>query len=101
MDLVINFEMPRRGDIYVHRIGRTGRAGQKGLAITLISAPEYNLMAGIERYLQQRFERRKIKELVGHYKGPKKLKASGKAAGAKKKKAKTGIKKPKTKVKKK
>lgn len=101
MDLVINFEMPRRGDIYVHRIGRTGRAGQKGLAITLISAPEYNLMAGIERYLQQRFDRRKIKELEGHYKGPKKLKASGKAAGAKKKKDKKGTKKTKAKVKKK
>ncbi len=88
MDLVINFEMPRRGDIYVHRIGRTGRAGEKGLAITLISAPEYNLMAGIERYLKQGFARRKIKELEGHYKGPKKLKASGKAVGAKKKKVK-------------
>jgi superfamily II DNA/RNA helicase len=98
MDLVINFEMPRRGDIYVHRIGRTGRAGAKGLAITLISAPEYNLMAGIERYLKQRFARRKIKELEGHYKGPKKLKASGKAAGAKKKKDKKTaqkVKKPK------
>ncbi|WP_156493664.1 DEAD/DEAH box helicase, partial [Oleiphilus sp. HI0125] len=33
MDLVINFQMPRRGDIYVHRIGRTGRAGEKGTAV--------------------------------------------------------------------
>lgn len=99
MDLVINFEMPRRGDIYVHRIGRTGRAGQKGLAITLISAPEYNLMSGIERYLQQRFGRRKIKELEGHYKGPKKLKASGKAVGSKKKKDKKASKKTKAKKK--
>ena len=95
MDLVINFEMPRRGDIYVHRIGRTGRAGKEGLAISLITAPEYNLMSGIERYLKQRFERRRIKEIEGNYKGPKKLKASGKAAGAKKKKPekKTGAKK--------
>jgi len=88
MDLVINFEMPRRGEIFVHRIGRTGRAGAKGVAITLITAPEFNLMAGVERFLKQRFTRRKIKELVGHYKGPKKLKASGKAAGSKKKKMK-------------
>jgi len=92
MDLVINFEMPRRGEIYVHRIGRTGRAGEKGLAITLISAPEFNLMAGIERYLKQTFKRRKVKELEGHYKGPKKLKASGKAAGSKKKKKTSGKK---------
>ncbi|WP_197469805.1 MULTISPECIES: DEAD/DEAH box helicase [unclassified Oleiphilus] len=92
MDLVINFEMPRRGEIYVHRIGRTGRAGEKGLAITLISAPEFNLMAGIERFLKQTFKRRKVKELEGHYKGPKKLKASGKAAGSKKKKKTSGKK---------
>ncbi|MFT5718107.1 MAG: superfamily II DNA/RNA helicase [Oleiphilaceae bacterium] len=104
MDLVINFEMPRRGEIYVHRIGRTGRAGEKGTAITLISNPEYNLMAGIERFLKQTFIRRRIKELIGKYKGPKKLKASGKAAGSKKKKLlkaggkiKKGNKKPKQK----
>jgi len=88
MDLVINFEMPRRGEIYVHRIGRTGRAGEKGVAVTLISAPEYNLMAGIERYLKQTFNRRRIKEIEGSYRGPKKLKASGKAVGSKKKKVK-------------
>ncbi|KZY63798.1 MULTISPECIES: DEAD/DEAH box helicase [unclassified Oleiphilus] len=88
MDLVINFQMPRRGDIYVHRIGRTGRAGEKGTAVTLIEAAEFNLMASIERYLEQRFDRRKIKDLEGNYKGPKKLKSSGKAAGKKKKKKK-------------
>jgi len=88
MDLVINFQMPRRGDIYVHRIGRTGRAGEKGLAVTLIEAAEFNLMASIERYLEQRFERRRIKDLIGNYKGPKKIKSSGKAAGKKKKKDK-------------
>ncbi|TNC81745.1 MAG: RNA helicase [Oleiphilus sp.] len=97
MDLVINFEMPRRGEIYVHRIGRTGRAGQEGLAITLIAPTEFNLMAGIERYLKQTFERRKIKEIPGNYNGPKKLKASGKAVGSKKKKLKkkAGAKKKK------
>jgi superfamily II DNA/RNA helicase len=95
MDLVINFEMPRRGEIYVHRIGRTGRAGESGVAITLISSPEYNLMSGIERYLKQRFIRRKIKGLEGHYQGPKKLKSSGKAVGAKKKKVDKKVSKPK------
>ena len=86
IDLVINFDMARKGDDYVHRIGRTGRAGAKGLAISLIAANEWNLMASIERYLKQTFERRLVKELAGQYKGPKKLKASGKAAGSKKKK---------------
>jgi ATP-dependent RNA helicase RhlE len=99
LDLVINFDMPRSGDEYVHRIGRTGRAGADGLAISLICHGDWNLMSSIERYLKQRFERRNVKELKATYQGPKKLKASGKAAGSKKKKAakdtgKTASKKP-------
>jgi len=86
MDLVINFDMPRKGDDYVHRAGRTGRAGNAGLVVSLITAQEWNLMVSIERYLKQNFERRVIKELKGSFLGPKKLKASGKAAGSKKKK---------------
>lgn len=86
LDLVINFDMPRSGDEYVHRIGRTGRAGGEGLAVSLICHTDWNLMSSIERYLKQRFERRSIKELKGSYQGPKNLKASGKAAGTKKKK---------------
>ncbi len=94
LDLVINFDMPRSGDEYVHRIGRTGRAGAEGLAISLICHTDWNLMSSIERYLKQRFEKRSIKELKGSYQGPKNLKASGKAAGSKKKKtdAKAGKK---------
>ncbi|HAO73691.1 MAG TPA: RNA helicase, partial [Pseudomonas sp.] len=95
MDLVINFDMPRSGDEYVHRIGRTGRAGAEGLAISLICHNDWNLMSSIERYLKQRFEKRVIKGLKGTYQGPKNLKASGKAAGSKKKKVdkKKGVEK--------
>lgn len=85
LDLVINYDMPRRGDEYVHRIGRTGRAGEDGLAISLIGHNDWNLMCSIERYLKQSFERRNIKDLKAQYQGPKKQKASGKAAGKKKK----------------
>ena len=86
LDMVINFDMPRSGDEYVHRIGRTGRAGNDGLAISLICHGDWNLMSSIERYLKQSFERRTIKEVKGTYTGPKKVKASGKAVGVKKKK---------------
>ncbi len=86
IDLVINFDMARSATDYVHRIGRTGRAGEQGVAISLIKANEWNLMSGIERYLGQQFERRFIAEVAGKYKGPKKLKTSGKAVGNKKKK---------------
>ena len=87
MDLVINYDLARKGDEYVHRIGRTGRAGKAGLAISLIAPHEWNLKASIERYLQQQMEERTIAELKGNYRGPKKVKASGKAAGKKKPKS--------------
>jgi ATP-dependent RNA helicase SrmB len=86
IDVVINFESARSAEDHLHRCGRTGRAGNIGLAITLISSTEWNLMSSIERYLRIRFERRKIPGLVAHYKGPKKLKKSGKAVGSKRKK---------------
>ncbi len=88
IDLVVNFDMARKGDDYVHRIGRTGRAGEQGLAVSLIGPLEWNLKASIERYLRVTLEPRKVKELPGNYKGPKKLKASGKAAAPSKRKKK-------------
>jgi hypothetical protein len=54
--------------------------------VSLICHGDWNLMSSIERYLKQSFERRVIKEVKGTYSGPKKVKASGKAVGVKKKK---------------
>lgn len=88
VDLVINFSVARSGDDYAHRIGRTGRADNKGKAVSLISAIEWNKMASITRYLQTRLERRVVKDLKAEYTGPKKLKNSGRAVGTKKKKKK-------------
>ncbi|QJD60803.1 DEAD/DEAH box helicase [Pseudomonas sp. gcc21] len=100
LDLVINFDMPRSGDDYLHRVGRTGRAGAEGIAISLVAPHEWNLMSSIERYLRRNFERRVVKEIEGSFKGPKKVKASGKPVGSKKKKddkKKDKAKKPKSK----
>lgn len=85
IDTVINFDFPRSVDDYIHRIGRTGRAGRQGLAISFVSANDWNLMAAIERYTETVFERRTIKSLKAKFTGPKKLKSNGKAAGKKKK----------------
>jgi len=87
VDLVINFNIAQSGDDHVHRVGRTGRAGQEGKAIVLIDGNEWNQMSSIERYLKIRFERRVVAGLKANYSGPKKVKKSGKAAGPKKKKA--------------
>lgn len=85
IDTVINFDFPRGVDDYIHRIGRTGRAERQGLAISFVSANDWNLMAAIERYTETAFERRIIKSLKAKFTGPKKLKSNGKAAGKKKK----------------
>ena len=84
--LVVNFDMPRRADSYTHRVGRTGRGGRKGLAVSLISPLEWNLKASIERFLKRKFKPRTIQALKATFTGPKKLKASGEAYGKKPKK---------------
>jgi ATP-dependent RNA helicase SrmB len=85
IDLVINYDLPHSGDDYLHRTGRTGRAGASGLALSLVTSKDWNLMISIERYLKLSFERRSLSGLKARYNGPKKQKASGKAAGSKKK----------------
>jgi ATP-dependent RNA helicase SrmB len=60
---VINFDMPRTADIYLHRIGRTGRAGNKGTAISLVEAHDMAVIGKIERYMNERLPRRVIEEL--------------------------------------
>ena len=57
---VVNFELPNVAEDYVHRIGRTGRAEAEGLAISLVCIDEHKLLEGIERFTQQRFERRVV-----------------------------------------
>lgn len=51
---VINYELPSTPEDYVHRIGRTGRAGTKGNAISLVSADEKECLAGIEKLLKRK-----------------------------------------------
>lgn len=60
---VINFDMPRKVDIHIHRIGRTGRAGLKGTAISLVEAHDMAVIGKIERYQNERLQRRVIEEL--------------------------------------
>lgn len=51
---VVNFELPNIPEDYVHRIGRTGRAGAKGIAISLVSPDETEYLNGIEKLLGQK-----------------------------------------------
>jgi len=60
---VINFDMSRKVDVYIHRIGRTGRAGNKGTALSLVEAHDMPVIAKIERFQDERFPRRVIEGL--------------------------------------
>jgi len=50
---VINYDLPRQAEDYVHRIGRTGRAGRNGTAISLVNAREHAQVRTIERFTAQ------------------------------------------------
>jgi ATP-dependent RNA helicase RhlE len=50
---VVNYELPNVPEDYVHRIGRTGRAGARGQAVSLVSADENGLLRDIERLLKR------------------------------------------------
>ncbi len=82
---VINYDMPRTADVYVHRIGRTGRAGKKGTAISLVEAHDIAVVGKVERYTEQPLKRRFIEGLRPKHKEAK--------APTKQKKPKTAAKK--------
>jgi ATP-dependent RNA helicase DeaD len=51
---VVNYDVPTEPDAYVHRIGRTGRAGREGVAITLVEPREHRLLRSIQHATRQR-----------------------------------------------
>ena len=57
---VINYDLPKQAEDYVHRIGRTGRAGRTGLAITFAEVNEYVKVHKIERYLNRKLPEQTI-----------------------------------------
>jgi ATP-dependent RNA helicase SrmB len=84
---VINFDMPRTADIYIHRIGRTGRAGKKGIAISLVEAHDIGIVGKVERYTEQALKRRVIEELRPKHKEAKAPSKTKKPKSVAKKKA--------------
>lgn len=65
IQLVINFDVPHDEEDYVHRIGRTARAGRGGQAITLVSEKDQPLFKQIERFLEKEVEKMPVPEELG------------------------------------
>ncbi len=89
---VINYDMPRSADVYLHRIGRTARAGKKGNAVSLVEAHDQPMMDRVARYVKEEIKERFIKELRPKHKKPV-FKKKNKKKDEKKKTATKGKKK--------
>ena len=86
---VINYDMPRTADVYLHRIGRTARAGKKGNAISLIEAHDQPMIERVARYTKESIKERFIEGMRPTHKKPvfkkkKKVKKDDKKGAAKK-----------------
>ena len=62
MPRVVNVDLPTVAEDYVHRIGRTGRAGALGQALSLVSADEHRQLVAIEKLIKQQLERKLVDE---------------------------------------
>ena len=67
VEYVYNYDLPQQSEIYVHRAGRTARAGAKGVVVSLVMATEFTALERIERYTQRPIERRAIKGLCASF----------------------------------
>mgnify|MGYP001627765719 CR=1 FL=1 len=86
---VINYDLPQVPEDYVHRIGRTGRAGAEGEAISLVSADEAKQLFAIERLLKRKLDRQLIDDFEPNHDVPETPRGGG---GARPKKAKPASK---------
>lgn len=66
---VINFDMPKHTEEYVHRVGRTGRAGNKGDAVSLVGPKDWDSFKRVEAYLKQDIKFDVLDGLQGKFKG--------------------------------
>lgn len=60
IDLVFNYDLPQQAEYYVHRIGRTARAGKKGASFTFVTSRDYPKFKEIEKYANIKMEKMKL-----------------------------------------
>ncbi len=64
IELVINFDVPKQAEDYVHRIGRTARAGAKGIGLTFVTLKDRLRFDKIEQFIEKTIERRTLPEEI-------------------------------------
>ena len=60
VEMVINYDLPFEDEVYVHRIGRTGRAGKKGVAYTFVGPRRINKLRDLQRFIKHDIEALKV-----------------------------------------
>jgi superfamily II DNA/RNA helicase len=66
---VVNFDMPKHAEEYVHRVGRTGRAGAQGKAYSLVGPKDWQSFQSIEQFLRRELPRLSIEGLAARFNG--------------------------------
>ncbi len=85
LPLVVNFDLPYVAEDYVHRIGRTGRAGEQGCALSLVSADEVAQLQKIENLIKRSLRREEVEGFEPEHRLPTKVvKTAGKRPAKKK-----------------
>jgi len=82
VSLVINFDMPKHAEEFIHRIGRTGRAGSKGDAIAFVGPKDWLSFKNVEGLLEQTISFAQVKSLKAKFKGLKPKKVTTKKTDA-------------------
>ncbi len=63
IDIIFNYDLPQDEEYYVHRIGRTARAGKDGIAISFVTMKEFRKLKDIERFIKTKIERKNVPSL--------------------------------------
>ena len=64
VEFVLNFDVPKCPKDYVHRVGRTARAGRGGQSLTFVTQYDVNLLLAIEEYIDKKLDKTKVDEDV-------------------------------------
>ncbi|SEA15307.1 ATP-dependent RNA helicase DbpA [Microbulbifer marinus] len=90
LPMVVNYHLSRDPEVHIHRIGRTGRAGQKGVALTLVSKKEIYKLERLEELMQQPITLQEIPPLPRGFAPARPLMSTLQIDGGKKQKVRAG-----------